>query len=131
MYLLQKITLLFLSLIVLSCDGVVSQRGRVLDDRTCDPIQDATILFEKKEYKTDKDGSFNIDYVALAPPSDYELTVTKDQYRPAHIILDSDGDEELYRVTRRADKVRYSNNFKIQNDSIIFYLRHVNDVLSR
>ena len=105
----------------------MSQEGRVLDDRTGEPIQDATILFEKKEYKTDKDGSFDIHFRTLLPPWKYELTVTKDQYRPAHIIMDSDGDEELYRVTRRTDEGRYSNNFKIQNDSIIFYLKHVND----
>jgi hypothetical protein len=56
-------TICSLAILLTSCDCFVSHQGYVRDSMTERPIENATVKFDKREYKTDSLGYFEIHYV--------------------------------------------------------------------
>ena len=118
-------TVLSLILAMTSCDCVVDHQGYVLDSRTEKPIADATIKFDKREYKTDSLGYFKIHYITGFCP-DWDFQIEKENYKTEKIIIELEDDEIIYRVQSKNDNrgsmEENSLNFKIKDDTIHFYL---------
>jgi hypothetical protein len=118
-------TILSWMVIMTSCDCVVDHQGYVRDSRTEKPIANATIKFDKREYKTDSAGYFDIHYVTGFCP-DWDFQIEKENYKTQKIKIELDNNEIIYRVQSDNDNRGWvemnSLNFKVKNDTIHFYL---------
>ena len=126
-------TILFCTLTttLISCDCLVSHRGFVYDSRNEKPIDGATIVFANKEYKTDSLGYFEIEYMTGFCP-DWKFEVRKKDYRSGYLEIEIDGDQRIYKVTRKVEgkegtEEYSSSGFKIKQDTIYFYLTSLDD----
>jgi hypothetical protein len=118
-------TIFSLTFIMTSCDCVVDHHGYVRDSQTEKPIANATIEFDKREYKTDSAGYFDIHYVTgFCPEGDFQIE--KDNYKTEKIKIELDDNGIIYRVQSDNDNEgsveMNSLNFKVKNDTIHFYL---------
>jgi len=118
-------TIMILILAMTSCDCVVDHQGYVRDSRTEKPIANATIKFDKKEYKTDSAGYFNIQYVTGFCP-DWDFQIEKDNYKTEKLKIELYDNEIIYRVQSDNENKGWvemnSLNFKVKNDTVHFYL---------
>jgi hypothetical protein len=85
-------TILSFILFMTACDCVVDRQGFVLDSRTERPIVNATIKFDKREYKTDSAGYFNIHYITGFCP-EWDFHIEKDNYKTEKITIELDDNE--------------------------------------
>ena len=115
-----------LLLILSSCDCVVNHVGYVFDSNTEKPIPNAIVKFNKKEYKTDSLGYFEINYITgTCPEGNFEIV--SNNHQTENIIVKQEDDEIIYRVQEtnkdgERKSTKNSLNFKVKNDTITFYL---------
>ena len=118
-------TVLSFFLFMTSCDCVVDHQGFVLDSQTEKPIVNATIKFDKREYKTDSVGYFEFHYITGFCP-DWDFQIEKNNYKTENITIELDDNEIIYRVQSDNDSngwiEKNSLNFKVKDDTIHFYL---------
>ena len=111
-----------------SCDCIVNHQGYVCDSRTERPIASATIKFDKREYKTDSAGYFEIHYVTGFCP-DWDFQIEKENYKTGKMKIEFDDSEIIYKVQSDNDnkgRVEMNSlNFKVKNDTIYFYLTDI------
>jgi hypothetical protein len=111
-----------------SCDYLISYRGFVLDAQTDRPIQDATVIFDKRPYTTDSLGYFEIRYLGARP--DYHFTVEKGTYHKGQLTVESNSSNEVYTIEKIdiAHKIPFNSmNVKVTDDTLTFYLKKVID----
>ena len=117
-------------ILLTSCDCPVHKKGYVLDSMTEKPIKDARIKFDKQEYHTDSLGYFEIDYVTGFCPA-WDFQIEKTNYRNENILVERTDNQIIYKVqeTTKNSKgavIENSLNFKVKNDTIHFFLTHIN-----
>jgi hypothetical protein len=89
--------IMFLTVLMTSCDCVVNYRGFVIDSQIEKPIEGAKVFFNKREYKTDSSGFFEIHYITgFCPDPDFQIE--KENYKPEKIMVEYGNDEIIYRV---------------------------------
>lgn len=111
-----------------SCDYLISYRGFVLDAQTEKPIQDATVIFDKRPYKTDSLGYFEIHYLGARP--DYHFTVEKGTYHKGQLTVESNSHTEVYKIEKIdiAQRIPFNSmDVKVTDDTLTFYLKRVID----
>lgn len=118
-------TILSLTFVMASCDCIVDHHGYVLDSQTEKPIVNATVKFDRREYRTDSAGYFDIQYVTgFCPDGDFQIE--KENYKTEKIKIELGNNEIIYRVQSDNDNEGWvemnSLNFKVKNDTIHFYL---------
>jgi hypothetical protein len=109
-----------------SCDYLISYRGFVLDAQTEKPIKDATVIFDKRSYKTDSLGYFDIHYLGGRP--DYHFAVEKRTYHKGQLTIKLHDNSEVYSIEKIdiAQQIPFNSmNFKVTDDTLIFYLKKV------
>jgi hypothetical protein len=94
------------------------------------PIENATVRFDKREYKTDSLGYFEIHYVTGFCPK-WDFQIEKENYRTENIFIELDDNEVIYRVRvstkdNEGEELENSVNFKVKNDTIHFLLTKTN-----
>ncbi len=122
---LFKVTIVVVAVLSLtSCDCQVSHQGFVLDDVTGQPIPGAFVYFNKRKFFTDSLGFFDIHYIA-GKCDDCNYTVEKSNYRAIQLHVEYNRNEVLYRISEKEGNASMHNsmNFKVQNDTITFYLK--------
>lgn len=123
---LKSITACLLLATLASCDYLISYRGFVLDAQTEKPIKDATVIFDKRPYKTDSLGYFEIRYLGGRP--DYHFAVEKRTYHKGQLTIEYNDNCEVYKVEKMdiAQQIPFNSmNFKVTDDTLTFYLKKV------
>jgi len=123
-------TICSLTILLTSCDCVVQHQGYVRDSMTERPIENAIVKFDKREYKTDSVGYFEIYYITGFCP-DWDFQIEKENYRTENILIELDDNEVIYRVREstkdnEGKELENSVNFKVKNDTIHFLLTRTN-----
>lgn len=128
---------------LLSCDCFVHEKGIVKDSRTGKPLTKVTVTYDKKQYETDDNGNFTIEFATGFCP-DRHFIIEKDSFNTFDLLIDSDGDIMKYSVKNKSDYSTFdkpqildstsnsfitgewvdqnSKNFTVRNDTIIIYL---------
>jgi hypothetical protein len=97
-----------------------------LDAQTEKPIKDATVIFDKRPYKTDSLGYFEIRYLGGRP--DYRFAVEKRTYHKGQLTIDYNDNSEVYKVEKMdiAQRIPFNSmNFKVTDDTLTFYLKKI------
>lgn len=86
---LQTFIIFFLSLLIVSCEGVVEGNGKVISKTDQSPIDSVEVNFFGDSIYTDKDGKFSLSEFVGCTPScpDLELILTKKGYKPKYVNL--------------------------------------------
>jgi hypothetical protein len=130
-----------------SCDCAVRETGIVVDGTTGEPLEDVTVTFDKRTFKTDSDGRYKIDYITGFCP-DRHFVFEKEKYKPMELKIEQDGDELSYTVNTKDDFIDYDNpkyvgqsrktftvgewvdltskNFSVRNDTLTIFLDTMN-----
>jgi len=110
---------------------VVDHRGFVLNELTGEPVTDATIKFDNREFTTDPNGYFDISYVTGFCPTE-KYIITKPNFRDYELLIDRSSESVSYEVYERNDYLEHgysnsnSNSFAVRNDTLFFYLEPLN-----
>jgi len=136
----------FLSVLLSSCDCYVRMEGKVLSSKTRSPLTNASIELIGRDVKslTDENGTFNIrEHTGYCYP--VELEVKFEKFKPFRIIIENESDWRHYKVKSKSEFIefdtpfypnpqnkgtsangtwidKYSENFEIKSDSIIILL---------
>src|SRR5688500_713834 len=106
---LKSLAILLITVVATSCDCLVDHRGFVLDAETEKPIMGAIVQFDKREYKTDSLGYFEISYITGTYP-DRDFTVIESKYKNESIKIELDDNEIIYKIKK--------SNTQMQNNSL-------------
>ena len=143
--------LLFFTSVLTACDCHTEIEGRIYSSTNGLPIEGATIMLlgTNKIVKSDQLGGYNLTYISGFCP-DRELIISKEGYKPFQIKLDNSNDHKIYTVKSETKSVDfetpvypdstnpntyvtgswvnlYSENFRVNSDSLIIYLDVKND----
>lgn len=120
------ITSLILILLT-ACDCVVDHRGFVLTELTNEPISNATILFDNREFTTDINGYFEISYVTGFCPTE-KYVVSQPNFRDFELIVEKSSESTSYEVFERNQNLDHgyshsnSSSFQVRNDTLFFFM---------
>lgn len=120
---LESKYLIILSLCLSGCDCLVSHRGYVLDSNTERPIENATVKFNNRVYKTNSNGFFEFSYITGKCP-DGKFEVIEEKHKKQILIIEREEGEMGYKIIENNNGVQKLNseNFKVKNDTLFFYL---------
>lgn len=123
---LESKYLIILSLCLSGCDCLLSHKGYVLDSNTEHPIENATVKFNNRIYKTNSHGFFEFNYVTGKCP-DGKFEITEENHKKEILIIEQEKGEMVYKIIENNNGVQKMNsqNFKVKNDTLYFYLSKI------
>jgi hypothetical protein len=125
---MRQLSFIIILILTNSCDCVVDHSGVVIDEFTNQPISDAKVIFDKREYFTNEKGRFEIHYLTGFCPEE-KFHVQKKNYKDFILTIDRSSETTNYQVLEDNDyhDKYYTNgnsiNFAIKNDTIILYMQ--------